>query len=102
MHDGGALLCGIDFYRFVLHRKAYFLPRRGVGNIRIKGDVGTAVVIDFRRHGDAGCAVIFQIKMRVWHGNQVHTAVQPAEKGEIRRLRVNLFIFAVVAKHGEF
>ena len=102
MHHGGALLCGINFYRFALHRKTHFLPRRGVGNICIKGDVGTAVVIDLRRHGDAGGAVIVQIKMRIRHGNQIYAAVQPAEKGEIRRLRINLFVFAVVAKHGKF
>ena len=46
------------------------------------------------------CAVIIKVKMRIAHGNNIDISVKSAVESEVRHLRINGFVGAVVNGYG--
>ena len=63
-------------------------------------DRAIVLQIDDRRDLDAGRAVFLEFKVLFGHGDQVHTAIQPAVEGEVRLLRIDAVV--VLVADGDF
>ena len=57
----------------------------------------SAAVTGLWRYLDTGASIIFQIKMRIRHADQVHASVKPAVKGKVCRLGIYAVFIGIAA-----
>ena len=72
----------------------------GVRQVDVRGHA-CVIALHHRRHGDARPAVIRQVEVGFGHGDEIHVAVEAAVEREVRHLRIDRLLGAVVHAEGE-
>ena len=92
-----AALYGSSLFADTLHGEQHLGVVGGVFAERLHGDLGTGkIVCHLGCHAQGGRTVVVQRKMAVGHNQHMYIAVNAAVEGEIRLLRVDRAVDAVV------